>query len=356
MRKLGHRPELDGVRGVAVLLVVLVHTLPFFSFIGNAWSGGAFGVDLFFVLSGFLITSLLLGEWSRRGEVSLLAFYVRRARRLLPALLALLSIFALLSLILAPRSAPGILADSVVRGAYVANFLVAYTPDGVGHGFAHLWTLAQEEQFYLLWPLFMLTMLRCRARPVHLLVVLAAGVLAVNIWRVLVVTDGASWLRVWTGPDTHADTILFGCAAGIVYTYRLFRVPRRLGVVSGLVVAAIIAFGDNSRTVELALVLPVFAAASALLLLALVDEPSWSLTRLLSTRPLRATGKVSYGLYLWHAPCLAFIGLAGLPVAVAVTLVSYRYIEQPFLRRRARSSHDAAGTATGSPPPALTPA
>jgi peptidoglycan/LPS O-acetylase OafA/YrhL len=149
---------LDGLRGIAVLLVVAVHTLAYTRL--NTWHAGALGVDLFFVLSGFLITSLLLGEWSRTAAISLRAFYARRSRRLLPALLTVIALFALVSIIATPWRAPQVLLLAALRASYLSNFFIAATVNGGGRGFNHLWSLAQEEQFYLLWPLTLLFLRR----------------------------------------------------------------------------------------------------------------------------------------------------------------------------------------------------
>jgi peptidoglycan/LPS O-acetylase OafA/YrhL len=348
MRKLGYRPELDGVRGIAILLVVANHASSQAPF-SHVWQGGSLGVDLFFVLSGFLITCLLLEEWERRASVSLRGFWERRARRLLPALVTLLVLLAFA----VPTYGAEMGLDTLVRLSYLANFFVAFAPHGlaVGHvhfglgvGFDHLWSLAQEEQFYLLWPLCLLALLRRGTGPKRLLLMLALAIGAVNFDRVLVLFSGGSWHRVWYSPDTHGDAILSGCAAAMVFSYRLFRVPRSIGLLSAVAAASTVTWYDAGNSVELSVALPLFAAASALFLLALLDG---SLLRPLPGFyrfwPLRMTGKVSYGLYLWHYPMIVFFGLAGLPCAILATLLSYRYIETPLRRkRRPRSARPVA--------------
>jgi peptidoglycan/LPS O-acetylase OafA/YrhL len=350
MRPLGYRPELDGVRGLAILLVVANHSLGYRPF-SWAFSGGGLGVDLFFVLSGFLITCLLLAEWERRGAVSLRGFWARRARRLLPALVTIVVLLALFGLPQA-RHAFGlqVFLVALMRLSYLANFFVNFAPSGIalgsvklglGHGFTHLWSLAQEEQFYLLWPLCLLALLRRGTGPKRLLLVVFVAIGAVNLDRIVVFSLGGSGEHIWNLPDTHGDAILFGCAAAVIFTYRLLRVPRSVGILSAAVAFSTVAWYDAGHTAELVIALPLFAAGSASLLLAVLDGAlPRHLSAVFSSRPLRATGKVSYGLYLWHYPMLVFFGLAGLPFAVLATLLSYRYVETPLRRKRSSGSLD----------------
>src|SRR5262245_14922290 len=222
MNRLGHRPELDGVRGLAIILVVAGHCLGRYE--GWAQRGGL-GGDLFFVLSGFLITTLLVEEWHRNSSLNLREFYVRRGRRLLPALVALVGVFAVLSLLALPARAPETGLEAVLRVSYVANFFIAFTENGVGVGFDHLWSLAQEEQFYLLWPPLLFVLLRRGVSPKRLLLLLGVVILAVNLQRFAVIAAGGERHRIWFAPDTHSDAIVIGCAAALVWKYRLLRLP-----------------------------------------------------------------------------------------------------------------------------------
>jgi peptidoglycan/LPS O-acetylase OafA/YrhL len=336
---LGHVPALDGLRGIAILMVIAVHAV-YYSGGQNAWDGGTLGVDLFFVLSGFLITCLLLDEWSASRSISFAHFYERRARRLLPALLALVLGAACIDAGAAGRS----LLLAAVRLRYATNFFNTYRPEWVGVGFGHLWSLAQEEQFYLLWPPLLLVLLRRRASPQKLLAFLGAAFLAVNADRITLIATGSSAVRIWNMPDTHGDAILAGCAAAVVWTYRLRPVSRAAGIGSAMVTAAACIWFDQTR-LKLAIALPIFAVAAAVLLLSVIQQPP----RLLAAGPLTATGRVSYGLYLYHLPLLATVGLIGLPIAILITVLSYRYVEQPFRRRRGGSSNTLADSSLASP-------
>lgn len=340
MRKLGYRPALDGVRGIAVLLVVVTHTSGYVH--GLNWTrGGVLGVDVFFVLSGFLITSLLLGEFGRAGAVSLRAFYGRRARRLLPALFAIVGLAAAATIIVSPGRAPGALLTAVLRATYLTNFLHVA---GVNPGnFGHLWSLAEEEQFYLVWPLILVGLMRRGGRARHLLIVLGGVAAALSLHRVQVIHSGGGLERVWYAPDTHADPLLFGCAAGVAWSYGLLRVPKAIGAIAALTAAGVVLVFRGDDVWAYPFALPLFAAAVSLVMIALLDHPTWSLSRVLAARPLRFTGKISYGLYLWHVPMLALFGIAGLPLALAATLVSYRFLELPIQRRCFRANLAAIG-------------
>jgi peptidoglycan/LPS O-acetylase OafA/YrhL len=332
MNRLGHRPELDGVRGLAIILVVAGHSLGRY----EGWAQrGVLGVDLFFVLSGFLITTLLVEEWHRDRSLNLREFYVRRARRLLPALAVLVGVFAFLSLLALPSRAPATGLEAILRISYVANFFIAFTENGVGVGFDHLWSLAQEEQFYLVWPPVLFLLLRRRVSPGRLLLVLVVGIAAVNLQRLAVIGAGGERHRIWFAPDTHSDAILFGCAAALLWKHRLLHLPASRWtwvVVGAVLLGAFVAF-DPLEPSTFPATLPLFAAASAVGIILLLDHSTAITSRLLATRPMQGMGKVSYSLYLWHAPLIAFFGIAGLPVAFGASVLSYFYVEKPFRRR-----------------------
>jgi peptidoglycan/LPS O-acetylase OafA/YrhL len=333
MRQLGRRPELDGLRAIAILLVLTIHGFSS----AHPWLGGAgLGVDLFFVLSGFLITTLLLEEHAREGRLSLKRFYGRRARRLLPALLAMLAVTGIVLVATGTESAFQETVAFIFRASYISNFLIAFTGGGVGLGFVHLWSLAQEEQFYVLWPLILLVFLRRRTSPWRVVILLAAAIVVLNLQRILVIDGGAPWRRVWFAPDTHSDPILFGCAAAVVWRYGLVRLPRAAAVVASLVAVAMIAVLRTTDASTYPVAIPLFALAAAVLILGVLDHPAHFPARALRLPVLRGLGKISYGLYLWHYPLIAYFGVRGIPVAILAAAVSYRFVEQPFLRRSDR--------------------
>lgn len=331
MRSLGHVPALDGLRGMAILLVLAVHA--------NQVPGGALGVDLFFVLSGFLITALLLGEWGEHGAISLRRFYARRARRLLPALLVMLGGFVVLSSLLEKPDVPGWNGRDALEAAgfslaYSANVVQAFDGRLDAQGGQHLWSLAQEEQFYALWPTALALLLLWRCRPRVLIAALGTLFAVLWAWRIGLLASGASYDRVWFGPDTHADGLLVGAICGVLFSYGLVRELRAVTVWTAAVAATVIVVISAWDTHELYQYgLPLFCIASGVIVLA---AATGRLTRTpLVTRPLGAVGRISYALYLWHFPLfLAFGWKIGLPLSIAVAAASYRFVEKPILRRR----------------------
>ena len=170
-RRLGRRPVLDGLRGIAILLVMLTHT--------GVLPNGYVGVDLFFALSGFLITTLLYEEWDRDGCISLRRFYGRRARRLLPALALLIAVALIVDMLCYPMTGWPFAEKALTSLLFVNNWLAATGHAGDLGSLNPTWSLAQEEQFYLVWPLALLLLLRLRARPqlVAALLLIAIGLL-----------------------------------------------------------------------------------------------------------------------------------------------------------------------------------
>ena len=214
-RRVRNWPALDGVRAIAILSVMDVHLY--------AWAprSGFYGLTIFFVLSGFLITSLLLDERTTFGRIDLRRFYARRALRLLPALVALCAVFLLVSLLSgtpAPEMRHNLLEVAAVLG-YVTNILGAFDVFQLRH-LGHLWSLAIEEQFYFLWPIALFFALRRRATAAQLFWVVVAAATASTIARVaLWLQHRPDKLRVAFGPDTRASELLVGCAAAILVVW-----------------------------------------------------------------------------------------------------------------------------------------
>jgi peptidoglycan/LPS O-acetylase OafA/YrhL len=353
-RRLGQVPPLDGLRGIAVLLVMLSHTPLLVGYptgvalIHNFFSGGFLGVDVFFVLSGFLITALLLREQADHGGVRFGSFYARRALRLLPALFVLLMAHAIYARIVHLPSPAEI---STIRAAifYYTNWYGVWHPLGVAQGLGHLWSLAIEEQFYLVWPTVLVVFLGLQRKTTTVTVILVAAIVAIGANRALMWEHGTSWLSVFVRTDTRSDSLLVGALVACLWVRR--RTPTK-----GLVPAAWIASGVLLLCVELSKPdtgfaylggFTVVAIAVAVLVLAALDS-SWSGNRLLSLRPLRAIGRVSYGLYLWHLPVFFAVlhyGSHWSPVvrvtvaysaSAAFTTLSWVLVETPALRVKRR--------------------
>jgi peptidoglycan/LPS O-acetylase OafA/YrhL len=349
--RLGYRPALDGVRAIAILPVILVH---YYSWPRAGW----LGVEVFFVLSGFLITTLLLEEHRQTGTVDLRAFFIRRARRLLPALFAMLLAYLLITAIAAATlRSPAPLRFGLIQVAigvsYVGNFISAWIPGSVHLG--HLWSLALEEQFYVVWPPVLIVLLRRRVRGSRLfmgLIVAAAGIwaLRVGLWL-----GGAGLRHLGGTPEVSADSLLIGCAAGVAYVHGLRPAAwaRQLGTPALVVAVAYLLFGPNRLAVDVGwsgwpLWKTPFAVVVAVAVIAAVSG-----SRVLSLPPLVFTGRISYGLYLWHLPIVFVIPkpLVALPLTFAVATSSYYLLERRFLHR-ARVRRRARGELAPGPAPA----
>lgn len=324
--KLGRRPGLDGLRAVAVLLVIVSHCLPANT---NTYALGVAGVSMFFTLSGFLITTLLLEEFAREGRLRLRAFWGRRVRRLLPGLVAVIVVVCAAA---AVGIGPKVEVASVLAALlYVANFATAAHADMGALG--HTWTLAMEEQFYLVWPLVVALLAR---RPRLLLALCLAGV----VGSVALRWTTEDWFQNYFSTATRGDAILVGCALAVVI--------RRLGPgrarprLAAVAVAATLPLGCAYSIVQFPRAeLTLVPWLTALAIFAVVRG---SYAGVLTWGPLRAIGHRSYGLYLWHFPIIMVgleydvlpwvvraIVLAGLSFAAA--WLSWRFVEQPFLRR-----------------------
>lgn len=338
--RLGYRPCLDGMRGIAVLVVVGLHMyVPFLA-------GGYLGVDIFFVLSGFLITSLLLEEWRRSGQISFRDFYLRRALRLLPALFAFLLILQVYTLLRMRGNDFWQMEKAILAVlAYFGNWAKAYGVDL--RALNHMWWLAVEEQFYFVWPVIFLLMLRVRRNPSWIVYALAFAIAGIALRRALM-CGHVPEARIYNGSDTRFDELLTGCllAVGLeLGIIRGFRALRYLVVPSVLLMLWLFArpLGPDSMARWGWVVVE---SSVGLIVLFLVTQSGTLFHRALEAGWLVWVGRISYGLYLWHAPIASKVGwwrapeplrMAGtLALALLVSGASYRWIEKPFLRRKAK--------------------
>jgi peptidoglycan/LPS O-acetylase OafA/YrhL len=353
-RAYGYQPALDGVRALAVTAVLLFHGgvgfLP----------GGFLGVDAFFVLSGFLITSLLLAEHRRYGRIRLAAFWGRRARRLLPALLlVLVCVVSAGRFLLPPVEVQLLRGDALAALGYVANWRMLYrgsdyfAQTAAPSPLQHTWSLGIEEQFYLLWPLIVVALVVLAKRPRALLAAALLGAAASAISDII-------WYRPddvnrdYFGTDTRAQALLIGCALAVVLAQpsgRRWRAPRHsvLGLLALAGAAGTAWLWTHAEGTAAWLYhggLTLGALAVAAVIAHAVRSPASPTARLLGLAPLVRLGRISYGVYLWHWPLFQFVGSARtgltgpvlLAVRVALTLLvataSYHLVERPIREGR----------------------
>jgi len=329
--RLGYRPALDGLRGIAIALVLLGHArLP------GLHAASTVGVTLFFVLSGFLITTLLLEERERTGRIDAVAFYKRRARRLLPALVVFLAVIAV---VLAVTGYGDRIVGSIAPPLlYYANWVLA--TGGELPLLSHTWSLSVEEQFYIVWPLLLIGLLIVAA-PRRLAAIMLTVAALITVLR-LVLWESESIERIARATDTRADALLIGCAVAFFFAIRGRSLSKwsLAGGVFMLIVPSTLEVGIIRYGMGLTI-----AAAGGALLVALAASRG---SRLLEWRPLVWLGSISYSLYLWQTPAIilardsiepgAFGAATGIVIAVGLAVLSRRYVEMPFLRRSVATS------------------
>lgn len=327
-----YNPPIDGLRAIAVLAVVAYHA-------GLPVPGGFVGVDIFFVISGYLITRLLHDELQRTGYISFVDFYARRARRILPAIVAVVAATLIASIVLLPQADVAATGKAAAAAfVFAANIFFAYAPAGYfdanpqQNPLLHLWSLGVEEQFYLVWPIVLLL---ARKRPAVALATIAIVSFALSEWL------------LWHGQAQSAfyqmPARAWELAAGGLITFSKFRLPRWaiwIGLAT-IVVALILPHDHFPGTGALTAVL-----GSALLIMAFHGGRG---CRALELRPMVWIGLRSYSLYLWHWPVMT-LG-QGLPVwaqllaSFAMAALSYKFVETPFRRRWVLSAERSVTTA-----------
>ncbi len=351
---LGYRTALDGLRGIAILGVLAFHTHHLFGW--SLLKGGSAGVDIFFVLSGFLITALLLEEWEHTGAISLKRFFWRRALRLVPALLVLLTTLYFLADILFLSAE----ADDTRRGMpiaflYASDLALAFFNIRLG-ALQHTWSLAIEEHFYLIWPLLLLGALKLGVSRKRLVVITLLLAFASAFHRATLQQLGALPVRTYYGIDTRADALLIGCATAMCVSWGLFRNRsfRPLLIPAFIfIILCLLATGYATPFMHVG-GFTLLASATAVLLVNVVLSPSSLLPRLLEYSPLVWLGRISYGVYLWHYPlfkAVSFVSLSWplkLCIAVAATLMvsslSYYLVERPALNLKKRFQPDVVSS------------
>jgi peptidoglycan/LPS O-acetylase OafA/YrhL len=358
---LGYIPGLDGMRGMSILAVLAIHA-------GAPLSGGFIGVDIFFVLSGFLITTILLKEYNVTNHISLKQFYLRRVLRLAPALLLMLAVFSVCSIaLLHGKELKQNLVQVLIVICYATNWVRAARlyPTGV---VCHTWSLSMEEQFYMLWPLILLCLLKFVKSRRRIVTIIC--LLAVLSWtlRALMAANGVDPRRLTLGLDTRADALLIGCGLAVVLTSGLISDALRATlatILKYIAPAAALALVGISYVVhgrDMCLfywVNVVIEILAALLILTVVVSKGGLVKAILSNKLIVWIGSISYGLYLWHFPIYSamtslgykdwrLVLTLGSAIVFAVAAGSYYFVERPFLRLKHKLSSVPAGKVPGS--------
>jgi peptidoglycan/LPS O-acetylase OafA/YrhL len=343
-------PALDGIRAIAVVAVLLFHHYQFDVPGSHAWAGGFLGVDVFFVLSGYLITTLLLYEHANAGRIDFRRFWSRRARRLLPALFVVVIATALLGRhAFDAASAANLRHEGFATLFYVENWShLGVLGKSASGALSHTWSLSVEEQWYLVWPLLLAALLVWSRRRGHSLAWPIGFLVVVSATECALLFRGLGD-RSYYGTDTRAQSLLIGAGLAVVLLQRGPRHSRTIAV-AGCVAAAFLAVMFYvAHPVDAWMYRGGFllvALATALIVAAVQQSDSRGLGRVLGARPLVAIGLISYGLYLYHYPIYLWLTasrthltasrlfLARLGLTALVAVASYFLIEQPFRRGR----------------------
>lgn len=320
---MGYVPALDGVRAIALFMVLAFHAG------APGWGAGFFGVDLFFVLSGYLITRILIAEHDRSGTIQIARFWLRRLRRLAPAMLAMLAAFLLVAPWAFPQYPMSInIRDAAMSAIYLADYARTLDlPPGV---LDHMWSLSVEEHFYLLWPLVLLAVLRL---PRSTAAVAVAGLyVAGTLWRWWNVGDLEEPWQVYHRFDTHSTGLFLGCLLGLVKA----RLP---GYYFAFGTFAMLLVLDSFAHQKVSTALYGFTAAEICAAAMVLSQPRW-----LGWAPLAWIGRMSYGAYLWHYPVVRWMHsqdfgwearLVGSAIGgIALAALSYYTIEAAYRKSR----------------------
>jgi peptidoglycan/LPS O-acetylase OafA/YrhL len=368
--RLGHVPALDGLRGVACLIVIFLH-------FGFPLRGGFLGVDIFFVLSGYLITCLLLQEWQQTGAIHLTHFFRRRVLRLLPAqLLVSTTCVAIAAVFLSHE-----IFREHVRWAICAFFAEFNRSDVVGQftyvpcPLAHMWSLSIEDKFYLLWPLLLLAVLGQKnlSRGKMLGIMIGALIVCVVLRRRVYLVS-LNYTYLFYDLISRADSLLVGCIAGAMSAWgfvprsRWFSaVMKTAAIVFAVGIGLAVKYVDLHRHHEMLFTggLTAFAIGVAAVILALVHSRIPVVSWVLERRFLAWTGCISYGLYLWHYPIVAYAShiapqtfnslwwrLSFVAGTYAIAVPSYYLYERRFLALKPKRAEaiDSDATSASTPP------
>ncbi|MBC1473180.1 acyltransferase family protein [Listeria grandensis] len=347
-------PSIDGLRALAVIAVIAYH-------LSFGWaSGGFLGVDIFFVLSGYLITNILLTEWEKNERINLKKFWIGRFRRLIPAVYLMIVVVVVFAVIFNRPLLATLRGDATASFLYMSNWWfifhnVSYFDSfGMASPLKNLWSLAIEEQFYIIWPLFLFGALKFIKKPAIILrIIVIAAIISAIVMAILYSPDGDP-SRVYYGTDTRAFGLLLGGALAFVWPFTRLspNIPMAGKItvnLAGTISVAIFAFcvaTVNEYDSFLYRGGMFLIAINAIVMIATIAHPASYLSKLFSFKPLRWIGVRSYGIYLWHYPIITLttpitevgtpsLGRAALQVAATLIIaeLSYRYVETPIRKK-----------------------
>lgn len=360
MQRLNYIPEIDAIRGFGVILSLLFHSkVPF-------TSGGFIMIDLFFVISGYMITALLVIERKNSGEISIRDFYWRRFLRIVPPVVSFLSAFVVFAWFFLPKSDFFIHLQSASYGiAYMFN-IAQVIQQPVSEHLMHLWSLSVEEQFYLVWP-FCLLLLYQLFKGRWIPICVALFLLACLLWyrRWYLESQGTGWWIMYLATDTRAYAIVFGCLLGVLLPYQkeyLLKFPLKkilgpLAILAMIYTGIIFAFFDytDRYIYKGGSLLFVIISCCAIAYLELYGSARW-LAFIFKNRFFIYVGKMCYGFYLWHLPFVVVLLHAGFHWSVVAivsffctlaiasfsyfTLEKYCFSKKNFIKDRMRISEE----------------
>lgn len=359
--KITYLPCIDGVRAFSVIAVIMFHGgIPFLR-------GGFIGVDIFFVISGFLITSLLIKEKQKTGGINIVNFFTRRVLRLIPALIALLLIFNIFSIFAMEKDiAVNNFVDSFIVLFYSADWTRAMglqRPDWLGHA----WSLSIEEQFYIIWPFIFLVLLKILKDYHFIALVVLIMALASTACRVIFMMYGFNYDRIYNGLDSRADALLIGCLCSFILSSKWYHwilakslVIHVLFYISLMIIIALAILSRWTSPKMFCLGYLTIAICAAVIIIKLTTTAGNSfIEKVLTQHFIVWIGKISYGLYLWHYPIFNIMRyyeytkittfVYGTAITFIFSALSYYFIERPFLMLKGKTSFITPEPIDGQP-------
>lgn len=342
---LGYVPALDGIRGLMTIGVLLAHTGVSALFD----SGFIIFMDVFFTMSGWLITSLLIADYQKNGRIRFTKFYLRRYMRLYPALIAMLLALLCIAVVASPEVNLRLL-EIGVGFAYLTDYWRALNGPGVLYT-GHLWSLAVEEQFYVLWPPLFALVLRRSGLSWSTVAIIALGASGFALWRIWLTSHSAEVAYLFTALDMRADSLLIGCGMAVALKLvTLAHYPRlcRWLMLSLLPISISLVIAGLTLRHHLRwyyYVSPLFGAIPSAIVIAAILQPQRNFMHRLYEHPIAVfCGRICYGLYIWHWPIFQVMRemhfhplgvlLIGWPLTFALSIASYYLIERRFMRAR----------------------